>query len=90
MLEIKLKIGRKVESMKAINKFAEEFLLGFSQGCAMSLCYALTSNKKFGGIIGFSGHLFQSFNLKIKVIYLLFSKCANVNLLWKGKRWTRP
>ena len=30
MLKIKLRIGRKVKSMKVINKFAEEFLLGVS------------------------------------------------------------
>ena len=30
MLKIKLRIGRKMKSMKVINKFAEEFLLGVS------------------------------------------------------------
>ena len=34
------------------------FVGGFSQGCAMSLCYGLSSNKLLGGIIGFSGELF--------------------------------
>lgn len=42
------------------------FVGGFSQGAAMSLCYALNSEKLLGGVIGFSGHLFESFPLKNK------------------------
>jgi len=34
------------------------FIGGFSQGCAMSLTYGLTSDRKLGGVIAFSGHLF--------------------------------
>ena len=30
----------------------------------MSLLYALTSDKVLGGAVGWSGHLFQSFDLK--------------------------
>ena len=37
------------------------FIGGFSQGCAISLCYGLTSPRILGGIVGFSGHLFQHF-----------------------------
>lgn len=37
---------------------------GFSQGCAVSLLYGLSSDKLLGGAVGWSGHLFQSFDLK--------------------------
>ena len=42
------------------------FIGGFSQGCAMSLCYGLNSNKLLGGVVGFSGHMFESFEMKNK------------------------
>lgn len=42
------------------------FVGGFSQGCALSLLYALTSDKLLGGVIGYSGHAFRSFDLKNK------------------------
>lgn len=35
------------------------FIGGFSQGCAMSMCYGLTSARLLGGVIGYSGHLFE-------------------------------
>ena len=37
------------------------FVGGFSQGCAVSLGYALTGPRQVAGAIGFSGMLFQSF-----------------------------
>jgi phospholipase/carboxylesterase len=42
------------------------FVGGFSQGCAMSLAYALTGPRLVGGVVGFSGHLFESLDLKNK------------------------
>lgn len=40
------------------------FLGGFSQGCAMSLYYGLQCLKPLPGLIGFSGYLFESTQLK--------------------------
>ena len=40
------------------------FVGGFSQGCAVSLLYALTTDKILAGAVGWSGHLFQSFELR--------------------------
>jgi predicted esterase len=37
------------------------FIGGFSQGCAVSLCYALSSQRLLAGVVGFSGHLLESF-----------------------------
>lgn len=37
------------------------FVGGFSQGCSVSVPYGLTSKNLIGGVIGFSGQLFQSF-----------------------------
>ncbi len=42
---------------------------GFSQGCAMSLLYALMCENLLGGIIGYSGHVFRSFELKNKGMF---------------------
>lgn len=42
------------------------FVGGFSQGCAMSLVYALSGDRILGGVIGYSGHLIESFPLKNK------------------------
>jgi predicted esterase len=39
---------------------------GFSQGCAMSLCYGLNAKRVIGGVIGFSGHFFETFAHKNK------------------------
>lgn len=39
------------------------FVGGFSQGCAISLLFGLSSKQQIGGVIGFSGYLFKSFNL---------------------------
>ena len=39
---------------------------GFSQGCAVSLGYALTGPRQVSGVVGFSGMLFESFDLKNK------------------------
>lgn len=45
----------------------------------MSLCYALTGKRLLGGVVGFSGHLFTSFEMKnkgkallIQIRFLLF------------------
>lgn len=38
------------------------FVGGFSQGCAVSLLYGLTTKQKLGGVIGYSGFLFTSFD----------------------------
>ncbi len=46
--------------------FKRIFIGGFSQGCAMSLTYGLTSSEILAGVLGFSGHMFRSFDLKIK------------------------
>ena len=35
------------------------FVGGFSQGCAISVFYGLTAKIQLGGIIGFSGYLFN-------------------------------
>lgn len=53
---------------------------GFSQGCAMSLLYALTCDNLLGGIIGYSGHVFRSFYLKNKgnSFYDNFRQVTNV------------
>lgn len=50
------------------------FVGGFSQGCAMSVLYALSSKNILGGAVGLSGYLFQSFPLTNvgKVPLLLF------------------
>jgi len=42
------------------------FVGGFSQGCAMSLVYALSGARILGGLVGYSGHLIESFPLKNK------------------------
>ncbi len=39
------------------------FVGGFSQGCAIALLYGLTCKNILGGIVGFSGYLFQSFDI---------------------------
>lgn len=36
---------------------------GFSQGCAISLLYGLTSKNIVGGVAGLSGYLFRSFEI---------------------------
>jgi phospholipase/carboxylesterase len=46
--------------------FKRVFIGGFSQGCAISLAYGLTSPDILAGILGFSGHMFKSFELKNK------------------------
>ncbi len=68
-----------VESLKAekiINKFIEEIkkkynlennkiiLSGFSQGCMMSINVGLTSEKSYNCIVGFSGKIINSDDLK--------------------------
>lgn len=42
------------------------FVGGFSQGCAISVLYGLTSKNVIGGVIGLSGYLFQSFEIPNK------------------------
>lgn len=40
------------------------FVGGFSQGCAISLLWGLSNKIQVGGVIGFSGYLFQSFEIR--------------------------
>ena len=47
-----------------INPYERIFVGGFSQGCAISLLYVLSSEKVLGGGIGWSGYLFKSFQLR--------------------------
>ena len=69
------------ESLKAeeiINKFLDEvkeeynlqnnqiILSGFSQGCMMSINIGLTGNKAFNCIVGFSGKIINTENLKVR------------------------
>jgi len=69
------------ESLKAekkINKFLDEIkeeyklennqicLSGFSQGCMMSINVGLTAEKSFSSIVGFSGKIINSENLKLR------------------------
>ena len=69
------------ESLKAekkINKFLDEIkeeyklennqicLSGFSQGCMMSINVGLTAEKSFSSIVGFSGKIINSEDLKLR------------------------
>lgn len=63
-------IKQEIEYWKQNSKeFSEEkickriFVGGFSQGCAISLLYGLTSKRSLAGILCYSGHVFQSFEL---------------------------
>lgn len=45
------------------------FIGGFSQGCALSLCYGLNADRLIAGVVGFSGHLFETLSMKNKSKY---------------------
>lgn len=45
------------------NIYKRIFVGGFSQGCAVSLLYGLTSSNIVAGVVGFSGYLFSSFDI---------------------------
>jgi phospholipase/carboxylesterase len=48
------------EKLKILNlDYSKLFLVGFSQGTMMSLHYALTNPKKIGGVIGYSGKIYD-------------------------------
>ena len=60
---------------KFINEIKQEFnltndkicLVGFSQGCMLSLNVGLISKEKFSCIVGFSGKIIDQNNLKIQI-----------------------
>ena len=47
--------------------YSDIILLGFSQGCMMSLNVGLTSEEKFLCIVGFSGKIIDQNNLKLRI-----------------------
>lgn len=52
------------KQLSKTDPYKRVFVGGFSQGCAMSLYYGFQCLEPIGGIIGYSGHLFQSTPLK--------------------------
>ena len=72
-------LEQSINSEKKIHKFIDEIkqefnltndkicLLGFSQGCMMSLNVGLTSDKAFLCIVGFSGKIIDQDNLKERI-----------------------
>ena len=73
ILEQSIKAEKKIK--KFIDEIKQEFnltndricLSGFSQGCMMSLNVGLTSQEKFSCIIGFSGKIIDTKNLKSRI-----------------------
>ena len=73
ILEQSIKAEKKIQ--KFINEIKQEFnltnnkicLLGFSQGCMLSLNVGLISKEKFSCIVGFSGKIIDQNNLKGRV-----------------------
>ena len=73
ILEQSIKAEKKIQ--KFINEIKQEFnltnnkicLLGFSQGCMLSLNVGLISEEKFSCIVGFSGKIIDQNNLKGRV-----------------------
>ena len=73
ILEQSIKAENKIQ--KFINEIKQEFnltndkicLLGFSQGCMMSLNVGLTSEEKYSCIVGFSGKIIDQNNLKGRI-----------------------
>ncbi len=50
----------------------------------MSLLYALTCDNILGGIIGYSGHVFRSFELKNKGKYFYYNRqIIDVYVSWQ-------
>ncbi len=68
-----------INAEKKINKFLDEIkeeykvqnseiiLSGFSQGCMMSINVGLTANKAFNSIVGFSGKIINTNDLKLRI-----------------------
>ena len=73
IIEQSIKAENKIE--KFINEIKQEFnltnnkicLLGFSQGCMISLNVGLTSEERFSCIVGFSGKIIDQNNLKSRL-----------------------
>jgi len=71
-------LNESLKAEKKINKFLDELkeeyklennqicLSGFSQGCMMSINVGLTAEKSFSSIVGFSGKIINSENLKLR------------------------
>jgi len=71
-------LNESLKAEKKINKFLDELkeeyklennqicLSGFSQGCMMSINEGLTAEKSFSSIVGFSGKIINSENLKLR------------------------
>ena len=71
-------LNESLKAEKKINKFLDEIkeeyklennqicLSGFSQGCMMSINVGLTAEKSFSSIVGFSGKIINSENLKLR------------------------
>ena len=71
-------LNESLKAEKKINKFIDEIkeeynlknnqiiLSGFSQGCMMSINVGLTANKAFNCIVGFSGKIINSEDLKVR------------------------
>ena len=79
-MQLKMDTKLAKQSVKELNKFICEdlakkynfslnqvYLIGFSQGCMMSLNVGLTSNEKFLCIMGFSGKIIDQINLKDRI-----------------------
>jgi len=73
ILEQSIKAENKIQ--KFINEIKQEFnltndkicLVGFSQGCMLSLNVGLISEEKFSCIVGFSGKIIDQNNLKGRI-----------------------
>ena len=71
-------LNESLKAEKKINKFLDELkeeyklennqicLSGFSQGCMMSINVGLTAEKSFSSIVGFSGKIINSEDLKLR------------------------
>jgi len=71
-------LNESLKAEKKINKFLDEIkeeyklennqicLSGFSQGCMMSINVGLTAEKSFSSIVGFSGKIINSEDLKLR------------------------
>ena len=72
-------LNESLKAEKKINEFLEEvkekynlennkiILSGFSQGCMMSINIGLTSEQAYNSIIGFSGKIIDTENLKMRI-----------------------
>ena len=71
-------LGEAIKAEKKLKKFINEIknefnlenkkicLIGFSQGCMMSINVALTSDREFNCVIGFSGKIINHEDLKLR------------------------